>query len=93
MQTVLFQRVLGMLLALTGVTHFIPLITALLFADESRIAFAISSIGLIAIGAIVWYPVRDHKLDLRLREGFLVVTMSWMIVVLGGTVPMVMLES
>lgn len=92
MQRVLFQRVFGMLLALTGGTHLIPLITALIFQDGSRMAFSISSIGLMLIGALIWYPARHHKLDLRLREGFLVVGMSWMTMVLAGTVPMVMLE-
>lgn len=92
MQAVLFQRVLGMLLALTGATHFIPLATAFIFNDSSRLAFVISSAGLILIGSLLWYPVRSHKLDLRLREGFLVVAMSWLTVVLGGTIPIVLLD-
>jgi len=91
-QRVLFQRVFGMLLALTGGTHLIPLITALIFQDGSRMAFSVSSLGLMLLGGFIWYPVRHHKLDLRLREGFLVVGMSWMTMVLAGTVPMVMLE-
>lgn len=89
MQRVLFQRVLGMLLALTGLTHLIPAAVAWLYSDASRWPFTFSSIGLVLTGALMWLPVRRHRLDLRLREGFLVVAMSWMTVVVGGTIPMI----
>ncbi|GAB4194630.1 MAG: TrkH family potassium uptake protein [Wenzhouxiangellaceae bacterium] len=93
MQQVLFQRVMGMLLALTGVTHLLPTAIAWGFGDSSRQAFTISSLSLMLIGALLWWPVRQQRLDLRLRDGFLVVAMSWLTVVAGGTLPMLLLDS
>lgn len=93
MQRVLFQRVIGMLLALTGITHLLPALVAWLYLDDSRLPFTLSSLLLMGLGAMLWLPVRRQELDLRLRDGFLVVTMSWIIVALAGALPMILLQS
>lgn len=65
-----------------SVTILVPIPLALLYADGQSLAFLIGFLVNLATGALLWYPARNNRKELRLRDGFLVVVGFW--VVLGG---------
>ena len=75
------QRVLGYLVMLFSLTMLSPIPFSLYYGDGTWTAFAGSFLVILGSGAVIWYPVRDEERELRLRDGFLVVALFW--VVLG----------
>ncbi|GJM10187.1 MAG: Trk system potassium uptake protein [Lysobacteraceae bacterium] len=88
MRFVAIQRIVGVLLVLSSLTMVPPALVSIFFRDGSLIAFVDSAVLLAGIGALAWWPVRNTRHELRLRDGFLVVATSWLVVGLCGALPL-----
>ncbi len=86
------QRILGLLLLASSATLLPPLILALWFQDGSLQAFFIAMLGVLVVGALFWYPVRKHRFELRVRDGFVVVVLFWAVLAVAGAIPFVLAE-
>ena len=84
------QRVLGFLVMMFSLTMLLPIIVSLIFRDGTWIAFGASFLIILGSGAIIWYPVRDEERELRLRDGFLVVALFWIVLGLFGSAPLLL---
>jgi trk system potassium uptake protein TrkH len=84
------QRILGVLLLLFSLTMLPPLGVSLYYSDGNWSSFAESFVGLLLVGSGVWWPVRAHTRDLRVRDGFLVVSLFWVVLGLAGATPFVL---
>lgn len=84
------QRILGLLLMLFSCTMLPPIGVSLYYTDGNWQAFNHAFFALLGIGAIVWWPVRRKARELRLRDGFLVVALFWVVLGLAGAVPLVL---
>ncbi|HEY5759603.1 MAG TPA: TrkH family potassium uptake protein [Steroidobacter sp.] len=82
------QRILGQLLMLFSVTMLPPLGVSLYFGDGHWQPFFDSFGGMLAVGALIWWPARKAHRELRVRDGFLVVSMFWIVLGLAGAVPL-----
>ncbi len=81
------QRVLGILLMLFSVTMLTPLPLALHAGEHLPSfldAFAVTFIS----GLLIWWPVRRTRVELRLRDGFLIVCLFWIVLGLFGAIPL-----
>jgi trk system potassium uptake protein TrkH len=83
------NRLFGILL--TGYSlSFLPSIgVSLLYRDGEWVIFSASLLFTAAIGALLWFPNRNEKGTLSVREGFLVVTLFWVLLGLAGSVPFI----
>ncbi|MEM7083412.1 MAG: TrkH family potassium uptake protein [Pseudomonadota bacterium] len=82
------QRILGLLLIMFSVTMLPPLIVSAIYFEDTWLAFVKSFALIVALGLIIWYPVRDHRRELRLRDGFIVVASFWLVLGLVGASPL-----
>jgi trk system potassium uptake protein TrkH len=82
------QRILGQLLMLFSVTMLPPVGVSLYFGDGHWQPFMDSFGGMLAVGALIWWPARKAHRELRVRDGFLVVSMFWIVLGLAGAVPL-----
>jgi len=88
MNRLVVQRILGLLLMMFSVTMVPPIVVDLIYKENSWVPF-IESFGLtLFIGLLLWYPVRDSRKDLRLRDGFLVVALFWVGLGMAGALPL-----
>jgi len=88
MNFLVVQRILGMLLMLFSLTMLPPVVVSLHFDDGNWQPFVQAFIALLVIGACAWLPVRTRVRELRLRDGFLVVALFWVVLGLAGAVPL-----
>lgn len=86
------QRILGLLLMVSSVTMLPPLLIALSLDESSRLGFTLTLFGVLGTGALFWYPVRKHRQELRVRDGFVVVALFWMVLALVGAIPFLLAE-
>lgn len=66
-----------------------PLGVALAYDDGTAPAFLLSAALLILLGTAAWWPVRQQRPDLRVRDGFIIVAASWLTVGLCGALPFI----
>lgn len=82
------QRILGILLMIFSATMLVPIIVALIYGDgESRAFLAGFAITLLT-GFIVWWPTRRIQRELKIRDGFLVVVLFWLVLSMFGAIPL-----
>ena len=84
------QRILGALLLALGGISAVPLLLSWWDADGTSTAFLDSLLLCTLLGLAVWLPVRNVREDLRLRDGFFIVTATWVLASLTCAVPFVL---
>jgi len=78
-------RLFGILLVLYSVSFLPSLVVALLYRDGQWGIFLASALACVAAGLQLWLPNLHQRQELSIRDGFLVVTLFW--VILGVWVP------
>jgi trk system potassium uptake protein TrkH len=81
------QRILGLMLMLFSLTMLPPVGVSFGYADGHWQPFLWSFLVIAAVGALLWFPVRKARRDLRLRDGFLVVAVFWLFLGFAGAAP------
>ena len=87
------QKVIGSLIAASSLMMVPPMLVSLYYGDGTFTLFLDSATIFLLVGMLAYLPVKHHKQELRLRDGFLVVTCSWLAVVLVGALPFLLLET
>lgn len=87
------QRIVGLLLMLFSVTMLPPLGVSLAYDDGSAAAFLSGFAATLALGALVWFPVRSERGDLRLRDGFLITVLFWAVLGSVGAIPLLISQA
>jgi trk system potassium uptake protein len=85
-------RILGLLLSLFSLTMLPPAAISYLYADGAGAAFLYAFLILAAAGLAVYLPLRRHRAELRLRDGFLIVAGFWVLLGFAGSVPLLLVE-
>ncbi len=85
-------RLIGQLLMLFSITLLPPVLIDIYYGEDAGQAFFFSYLVLLAVGFILWLPVRNRKAELRLRDGFVVVVMFWTVLGLAGSLPFLFYE-
>ncbi|MCH1491409.1 MAG: TrkH family potassium uptake protein [Luminiphilus sp.] len=80
-------RITGVLLLLFSTAMLPPMVLGLLDDDGSAHAFATAFAINIVAGLALWLPTREAKRDLRIRDGFLVTALFWIVLGVFGAVP------
>jgi trk system potassium uptake protein len=80
-------RVLGIIVGLTSLTKLPSLLYALAAGEPTVWVFFSSFLLSAGIGTVMWWPNRGITYDLRLRDGFLIVTLTWVCASLASTPP------
>ena len=88
MQLAVILRILGILLSLFSFTMIPPLIISLVTNDGSITPFLLAFIIILLTGLAFWLPVKNFKNDLRLRDGFVVVVIFWVVLGVAGSIPL-----
>lgn len=81
------QRILGAIVAFSGLVALPPALLALWWNEPTALAFAQSVLVPVVVGLLLWYPVRHSRYELRLRDGFLVVSATWIIACVVTALP------
>lgn len=92
MQLLTIQRILGILLSLFSITMLPAAAVSLYYDDGSVNAFMDAFVLLLVTGIVFWFPARNHRKELKIRDGFIVVVMFWIALGLSGALPFFLTE-
>lgn len=87
MQLRLIRKLLGLFLLLYSCTLLPPILISLLLADGEILHFLYSLSLTVSTGLLFWWPERCLRVDLKNRDGFVVVAMFWVVLGLLGALP------
>jgi trk/ktr system potassium uptake protein len=93
MQLAVIQRILGILLSLFSLTMFPPLVISIVSSDGAAAPFLSAFALILSIGLVLWFPVRNIKNELRLRDGFVVVALFWVGLGFAGSIPFILSDT
>lgn len=78
---------------LFSITLLPPVVIDLLYQEGAAYAFFDSYLILLCLGFLLFMPVRNKGSDLRLRDGFVVVVLFWLMLGLAGAIPLYLNDS
>jgi trk system potassium uptake protein TrkH len=81
-------HVLGSMLMMFSVTYALPIVTSIIYADSQLADFLAAAAACLAAGALLWATTRRHRRELRSRDGFVLVTLGWILMSAIATVPL-----
>jgi len=87
MRFAVIQRIMGLFLMLFSITLLPPVVIDLIYQEDAARAFFYSYLVLLSIGFLLFFPVRNKTSDLRLRDGFVVVVLFWLVLGVAGAMP------
>ncbi len=80
-------HIMGLLLLFNGGFMLTAALISLLYKDGVTTEITLAGAVSIAIGAIVMLATKNHKKELKAREGYIVVTFGWLLMTFSGTFP------
>ena len=81
------QKVVGIMLLLFSVTLVIPLITSFIYSDGNHYTFIYSFLIILGLGSILYLPNISANNDIKIKEGFLIVVLFWVILSIVSSIP------
>jgi trk system potassium uptake protein TrkH len=83
-------RVFGALLMLESVALFLSFLVSIIYGEHDRLALLISSIITFLTGFIAHFVYRNYEISVGRREGYIIVTGSWILFSLFGSLPFIL---
>ena len=78
------------MLMLFSVTYVLPMLTSVIYQDGLLIDFVYAAVICLVAGAVVHGVTLRHRRELRSRDGFLLVTLAWIMMSAIATVPLLL---
>jgi trk system potassium uptake protein len=83
------QRITGILLMLFSFTMVPPIVVDQLYEATTTGPFVMGLWITFLTGAVIWWPARKEKAELKTRDGFLITVLFWSVLGLFGAIPLV----
>ena len=93
MHAAVVQRVLGILLMVFSLSMVPPVAVSQWYQDGHSHAFIVGFLLILGLGLGIWFPVRNSRQELRVRDGFVIVVMFWTVLGLSGSLPFMLSDS
>ena len=86
-------RILGVLLIIFSTTMLPPIGVSLFYNDGEAFSFLEGFMVTLSTGIVIWLPFRKRVEELKLRDGFMVVVLFWVVLGLSGSMPLLMSDA
>ncbi|MBK1721075.1 potassium transporter Trk [Thiocystis violacea] len=83
-------NVLGRLLMVFSLTYLLPIICSLVYRDGTFPTFLVSQSACLTAGGLLTLTTRQSQRELKARDGFMLVTMAWVLTAAIATVPLIL---
>ncbi|MBO5884112.1 MAG: TrkH family potassium uptake protein [Clostridia bacterium] len=85
----MIKNVIGWILLFEAGFFLIPMVTALVYAEKEIFSFGLSALICMAAASILIFVAKPKSKTLYSREGFVIVSLSWIFLSLFGALPFV----
>lgn len=82
-----FLKIIGFLCIAFSITLIPPMMVSTYYHDGELFDFIITFLSLISIGLLFWLPLKNTVINLRHRDGFLIVAIFWLLLSFISSLP------
>ena len=90
----MIKNIIGKIMVLLSILMILPLIVSIIYFNDEGIwnvlAYAIPIVVLFVVGIILSHKKLDNK-KMGAREGFIIVSLSWLLMSLFGCIPFIII--
>lgn len=86
-------RILGLILITEGIFMWLSMPVSLIFKEDDVLQFLLAGGITSVVGLVAYLPVRKSHLELNRRDGYMIVTLGWLLFSLFGTLPFLFTRS
>jgi len=83
-------RILSILLVIEGVFMWLSIPIAFIYREDDAMQFLVSGLATAMIGAAGYLLTRKSRLEVSKRDGYVIVTMGWILFSCFGTLPFIL---
>ncbi len=87
LNTKIIFHIMGLLLLFNGGFMLVAALISFLYKDGVTSEITLAGAVSIAIGGVVMFATKNHRKNLKAREGYIVVTFGWLLMTFSGTFP------
>lgn len=84
-------KVLGIFLMIFSLSMLPPIGISMFYKDGAELSFLFGFAITLLVGFFLWFPCRSRVNELKIRDGFLVVTLFWVVLSAFATIPMMLI--
>ena len=81
------RKILGAFLIGFSFFLLLPLFVSVIYSDGNSETFILTSAITFVAGFSFWFPLRKETQELKIRDGFLIVALFWIVLSLTGSIP------
>jgi len=81
-------HVLGLMMAFFATTFIMPMVCSIIMQDGMFLDFAVAAGINVVLGLLIAALTRRHKRELKSRDGFLLVTLAWVLMSASASIPL-----
>ncbi len=81
---------LGLMLVVFSISYLLPILTSLIYHDDTLIDFLLAMLWTAGIGMLLWLLTRRYKGELSIRHGYLLVVAMWTAMPAVATLPLLL---
>ncbi|HEY6094655.1 MAG TPA: potassium transporter TrkG [Gallionellaceae bacterium] len=89
-RTLTVLHALGLMLVVFSIAYLMPIVTSLIYGDETLIDFALAMLWTFASGVLLWMVTRRYRGELSIRHGYLLVAVMWTAMPAFATMPLLL---
>ena len=90
MHFTVIARILGLLLMLFSIAQLPAVGVALYYGEQTTHTFLLAFAITLAVGFFTWLPFYRSKRELRIRDGFLITVLFWIVLGFAGSLPLML---
>ncbi len=81
------SRVLGLMLMVFSTSMLVPIIFATIYQENTLPMFFLAFTITMIVGFLSWLPTRNMKGEIRIRDGFIITVLFWLVLSTFGALP------
>ncbi len=86
-------HVMGLLLLCNGAFMLLATLVSWFYQDGVTLEISTAALITLFLGTLFMFTTRGHSKEVKIREGYIIVTFGWIFMALSGTLPYVISES
>ena len=87
MHVAFVSRVLGLMLMVFSTSMLVPIIFATIYQENTLPMFFLAFTITMIVGFLSWLPARNMKGEIRIRDGFIITVLFWLVLSIFGALP------
>lgn len=87
MHVAFVSRVLGLMLMVFSTSMLVPIIFATIYQENTLPMFFLAFTITMIVGFLSWLPARNMKGEIRIRDGFIITVLFWLVLSTFGALP------